>query len=268
MKYYIGDVARMLGVTVGALRFFEKEKVITAPKEENGRRYYEKGDILRVISYKKYRSMGLKLREIAEQFSKSSNGITEIKDQLLMHLVPAEEKFNSYQRSLKELKWYISSIENFEKYKDTCDICMSPEMIGISFEGDGFASRDRNEQQQISEWLQYMPQTKITMFNNGEEAKMGYCMLNVGNTEEILNKYPKSRLIPSQLCLHTFVSVQAKLATENPKLLFEPIIGVLKINNMQVDGDIIAVIIAIDGKTKNRNVYAELWAPLKFELVK
>ena len=69
MKYGIGDVARTLGLTPAALHFFEREGVIGPKKGGAACRTYGAEDVIRLISYKKYRSMEMPLKEIAKQFS-------------------------------------------------------------------------------------------------------------------------------------------------------------------------------------------------------
>ena len=64
-KYIIGDVARTLGLTTAGLHFFEREGVIEPRKGDETRRFYGMEDVIRLISYKKYRSMQLPLKEIA-----------------------------------------------------------------------------------------------------------------------------------------------------------------------------------------------------------
>ena len=44
-EYRIGDVAKMVGLSRDALRFYEKKGVITANKRDNGYRYYSENDI-------------------------------------------------------------------------------------------------------------------------------------------------------------------------------------------------------------------------------
>ena len=57
MHYGITDIAKMLGITTSAIRYFEKEQLISAGKEKNGHRYYDEEDVFRLLSYMKYRSM-------------------------------------------------------------------------------------------------------------------------------------------------------------------------------------------------------------------
>ncbi|CAB1262377.1 MerR family transcriptional regulator [Clostridium sp. MT-14] len=69
MKYYVSDVARILGLTPGALHFFESKDIINAKKEDNGYRYYDEEDVFRLLSYFKYHSMGIPLKDIGRHFS-------------------------------------------------------------------------------------------------------------------------------------------------------------------------------------------------------
>ena len=43
MKCGITDIARILGITTSAIRYFEKEHLINVGKEKNGHRYYNEG---------------------------------------------------------------------------------------------------------------------------------------------------------------------------------------------------------------------------------
>ena len=44
--YKIGEVARLLGLTTQALRFYEQEGVVTPKKSENGTRYYDEDQLI------------------------------------------------------------------------------------------------------------------------------------------------------------------------------------------------------------------------------
>ena len=43
-EYLIGDVARMVGLSRDALRFYEKKGIINARKKDNGYRYYSEDE--------------------------------------------------------------------------------------------------------------------------------------------------------------------------------------------------------------------------------
>ena len=53
MHYVIGDVARTLGLTPGALHYFEREGVISPKKGDNTRRTYSAEDVIRLYQKNK-----------------------------------------------------------------------------------------------------------------------------------------------------------------------------------------------------------------------
>ncbi|QEY34825.1 MerR family transcriptional regulator [Caproiciproducens galactitolivorans] len=68
MKYHVRDVARILGITPGALHFFEKQNIINTKKERNGYRYYDEENVFCLLSYFKYHSIGMPFKDIGKHF--------------------------------------------------------------------------------------------------------------------------------------------------------------------------------------------------------
>ena len=66
--YKIGEVARLLGLTTQALRFYEQEGVVTPKKSENGTRYYDEDQLIRLLSFKKYRQADFSVQDIVTHF--------------------------------------------------------------------------------------------------------------------------------------------------------------------------------------------------------
>ena len=63
-EYLIGDVARMVGLSRDALRFYEKKGIINARKKDNGYRYYSEDDIYKLMYILYQRKMNTSLEEI------------------------------------------------------------------------------------------------------------------------------------------------------------------------------------------------------------
>lgn len=66
--YKIGEVARLLGLTTQALRFYEQEGVVTPKKSENGTRYYDEDQLILLLSFKKYRQADFSVQDIVTHF--------------------------------------------------------------------------------------------------------------------------------------------------------------------------------------------------------
>lgn len=64
MIYSIKDLSEILGCTTSAIHYFEKENLIKVEKWKSGYRYYNVVDIFRLLSYTKYRSMGIPMKVI------------------------------------------------------------------------------------------------------------------------------------------------------------------------------------------------------------
>lgn len=68
-RYKIGDVARLLGLTTQALRFYEQEGVIHPLRSENGTRYYTVDQMVLLLSFKKYRQADFSVQDIVTHFT-------------------------------------------------------------------------------------------------------------------------------------------------------------------------------------------------------
>lgn len=71
-EYKIGEVAKLLGLTTQALRFYEQEGVVTPRKSENGTRYFLVEDIVCLLAFRKYRLSEFSIQDVAGHFGSGS----------------------------------------------------------------------------------------------------------------------------------------------------------------------------------------------------
>lgn len=71
-QYKIGEIARLLGLTTQAIRFYEQEGVIVPKKSESGTRYFTTADIIRLLAFKKYRLSEFSVQDVATHFKQGS----------------------------------------------------------------------------------------------------------------------------------------------------------------------------------------------------
>lgn len=67
-QYKIGEIARLLGLTPQALRFYEQEGVVMPRKSENGTRYFLVEDIVCLLAFRKYRLSEFSIQDVAGHF--------------------------------------------------------------------------------------------------------------------------------------------------------------------------------------------------------
>ena len=96
-KYRIGEVAKLLGVTTSAIRFYEKMGMVKPEKNvENGYRYYRGKDVKKLRSILCHRSMEMSLSVI--DHLKHSHDLSEVKSMI------EEQRTNSLQKIAEEEK--------------------------------------------------------------------------------------------------------------------------------------------------------------------
>ena len=79
--YKIGEVARLLGLTTQALRFYEQEGVVTPKKSDNGTRYYDEDQLILLLSFKKYRQADFSVQDIVTHFK--DDHLSGLREQIL-----------------------------------------------------------------------------------------------------------------------------------------------------------------------------------------
>ena len=149
MKYGITDLAEILGITTSAIRYFEKEHLINAGKEKNGHRYYNEEDVFRLLSYTKYRTMDIPMKQIVRQFSGEENDWKRIREREQSARDKALEKAEYYSKLAENIQRQIVSINLIENLEGRYEFEKSPARIK---DAGGSARRDRHKNQCSSGW--------------------------------------------------------------------------------------------------------------------
>src|SRR5688572_13795569 len=95
--YRIGEVAELTGLTVEALRYYERLGLLPrAPRTASGRRRYGPEAIDRVKFVKQAQTLGLTLREIRQLVSnghrRSAAGCQRVHDLLAQHIADVDRQ--------------------------------------------------------------------------------------------------------------------------------------------------------------------------------
>ncbi len=258
MRFYVGDMAKMLGLTPGALHFFEREGVIQTPKEENGRRYYSKDDIMRLMSYKKYRSMGLSVKEIAKQFSLDGDTMPQIAQKLKKQEDENKKIIQEYQNVQDGLTYFRSAIERIPECLNKIDVVLSPKVLTLCVSDMGFVSHDKKEQALIGAFTNFMPATRIGVISEDQTCKMGYLL--EPKEEHPFKADEKIKLVMPRLCLHT-ISVTDMSLYDQPQKAFQTVFQKMQDNHLQKSGTAFGFVLAVDCSNKKRDIYTEVFVP-------
>lgn len=227
MRYSIGDVSRMLGLTTAALHFYEKEGIIDTPKVESGRRYYKEADITRLISAKKYRAMGVSVRDIAQQFS--ADGMTG--EQVLERIKEKREEAARMQRLYSGLVQDIDQLIAISKEglnsTGNVDIRHTEDMLWLSGSSGNRAPLDKDEQELVCLWLDAMPAVSVSICRTaGADRAVSSLIVPAARAAEFGLQADGRNVhqISGGMALHAIV-VCGEEQYDNPDVIFKPILS-------------------------------------------
>lgn len=118
--YRIGEVARETGVTVEALRYYERLGILPrSPRTAGGERRFGPDAIARVRFVKQAQGLGLKLREIGDLVAGESGRSTErcrrVHDLLARHI----DEIDRRTRDLSALRRVL------DEYRERCEAALT-----------------------------------------------------------------------------------------------------------------------------------------------
>lgn len=127
--YYIGDLARALGLSQRTIRYYEEMGLIKPSRTEGGFRTYTEHDagLLRMVL--RFRDLGMSLDEIRALLLPSEDSLTsdvmgELRETLKARRADFELKLGQYRES-------ISQIDEVLKLLSPCTNCGEPAVKGV-----------------------------------------------------------------------------------------------------------------------------------------
>ena len=168
-RYKIGEVAKLLGLTTQALRFYEQEGIIVPKKSENGTRYFTEPDIVRLMAFKRFRLIDFTVQDVAVHF-KNGNTVNLIEkmrmqreqlvrqSQALLRRAQAIEKFEKMLRIAKSRENTMTCMERPDIYMHPCTLAELDRM-------------DDAQREKFEEFMAAMPDAHICFaYTPGEKT--------------------------------------------------------------------------------------------------
>ncbi|MEJ5351729.1 MAG: heavy metal-responsive transcriptional regulator [Melioribacteraceae bacterium] len=131
-EYFVGQLAKKVGVNVETIRYYERLKLLPKPKRRESRyRVYDETDLKRLLFIKRAKELGFTLREIKELLELKISSKTKCGD--VKHLT--EHKLQDIDNRIKDLKKIrsvlvklINQCINEEVSSDECPILETIEL--------------------------------------------------------------------------------------------------------------------------------------------
>ena len=156
MKYKIGDMAKILGISPDLLRYYEKKGVVSPVKDRNNDyRYYDTRDTNFLVDCLFYKNFGFSIEETSELVRSCS--IDEISGRFLENETQLEESIRRQQLLLRRSQEYRRSIARISDHLGRCSFDRRPACI--------YYINRRNQEFDTApdlgrvtrQWLKYLP---------------------------------------------------------------------------------------------------------------
>jgi Predicted transcriptional regulators len=125
MHLTVGSIAKEAGVNLQTIRYYEKRRLIPAPRRgSNGYRQYSPETVRRILFIKRAQELGFSLREIQELLNlrlASSNKCGEVKQKAEIKIKEIENKITSLRRVKSALVKLKAQCEEVDVKPSTSD---------------------------------------------------------------------------------------------------------------------------------------------------
>jgi len=248
MRYSIGDVSRLLGMTASALHFYEKEGIIDTPRGETGRRYYEEADVNRLISAKKYRAMGVSLKDIAQQFSQDGFNPQQIIDVMQVKRQEAVEVIRRQEALIEDIDRLTALGHASLKATGVVDIRPVEDMLCFVSSCGGRVPRGKEEQALARRWLEAVPAVSLAICRLPDAPKARCALIIQARRAKAFGLEQNERtvrVIPGGTALHAIVACGEE-QYHDPDLIFKPILEFAQKHNFIPAGPLWGSMIFVD----------------------
>jgi len=182
LRYKIGDVSKILGISPDLMRYYEKKGIVRPCKDStNDYRYYEAWDVNFLIECLWFKNFGFSMKKISKIVSDCS--ADELNSLLKDKKDEIAEEIRHKQMILERLERQIHSLETAKKAIGICDVQDSPEMVRY-LNRYNFLYDDNPDVQALGRrWLKYIPFTRRCfyieehdLYNLGNDYAWGFSM--------------------------------------------------------------------------------------------
>lgn len=267
MRYKIGDVAKILGISPDLLRYYEKKGVVKPVKDQNNDyRYYEPWDINFLIDCLWYKNFGFGIEQIAKMVSRSSY------DDILSTMEEKETEIEAAIRHqemlLRRAREHLREVNRAKDLLGKCDLVHSPEIVRYLNRYNFIYDNSRELQDLSHQWLQYMPFThrcfeigQADLENKTDNYAWGFS-LSMDYVREfgVPVKQPV-KYLPSTPSVHSVFTSSGKDAFTPRHLKF--IMDYVRENGLTVAGNARGNLICSVIEEDRLTGYFEVWLPIE-----
>lgn len=209
MRYKIGDVARILGISPDLIRYYEEKGVVSPEKDPfNNYRYYDTWDINFLIDCLWFKNFGFGIEQTAHIVSQ--NTYDALLDNLSKRGDEIQASIRYQELLLQRIRKYSEILTSLKDYIGKCDIRRSAEFVRYLNRYNTIYDNDSELQTLSRQWLKFMPFSRRyfevpegDLLGEGDDYAWGFSLGMQYVTEFNLLIKPPVKHMPSRLCIHS-----------------------------------------------------------------
>ena len=271
MRYKIGEVSRILGISTDLLRYYEKKGVVQPQKDQsNDYRYYDTWDINFLIDCLWYKRFGFGIPQVAYMVTDCYHGdlislLDEKGDQLASELRRQEQL-------LGRLREYREAVQRVKAFLGVCEIADSPELI-CYLNRFNYSYNYTPEMQKLSrQWRDYMPFTQRYfeipqegLLSEKDDFAWGFSLRTEYAEELNVPVKPPVRKLESRMSVHSAFQSSGKNAFTPRHLRF--LLDYAEREGLRVSGNAMGTLVCSVREEGSDDLtgYFEVWLPVEDE---
>ena len=253
MRYKIGDVSRILGISTDLLRYYEKKGVVRPQKDQNNDyRYYDTWDINFLIDCLWFKRFGFGIPQVAYMVTDCYHGD-------LISLL--DEKSGQMEAEIRKQEQLLARLR---EYRDTVERVKAELNYSYNY---------TPEMQRLSrQWQEYMPFTQRYfeipqegLMGDGADFAWGFSLRTPYAEELDVQVKPPVKRLPSRRCIHSAFRSFGKNAF-TPKLL-SFLLDYAKEQELKIAGNAMGTLVCSVREEGSDDLtgYFEVWLPVEDE---
>ena len=267
MKYKIGDVAKILGISPDLLRYYQKKGVVTpSTGENNNYRYYDAWDINFLIDCLWFKNYGFGIEQTARLVSDST--YQQVLTDMENRCDEIRDSIRHQQLLLERSEQYFAAMARTRTMLGQCDLVYSPEFYR-------YLNRYNYDYENISglqdlsqQWLQYMPFVNRSfeidrrdLENKTDNYAWGFSMgMDFAKKLNVPLEPPVTHL-PSEPCVHAIFTSSGKKDFSPKHMKF--VMDYVREHDLTITGNARGNLICSVMEEDRLTGYFEVWLPIE-----
>lgn len=274
MRYIIGDVAKLLGVSTNTVRRYEEMGYIKSYRDQgNGYRYYNEEGISEFMNIRMMRKYGFSHEELE-----------------LMKYFDVEQEIEAYETKLKDMDEkiaYMSYLRNrlngnvnlmkkLEEFSKGDYVRDCVDMTYVLYQSGSRLLKDSGRIRKVQEFLYECPEVQRILIIRKEDIEKNQIVVNMGwatktkdlekycmKSDEYMERYEKRRSVMALAKVTAGMEELIGFSSERLKEIFlaSPL-QYINEQNLQIAGDVLGVVITNAVEKGQRVMYVLVSVPI------